>query len=217
MKLYHFPLSPYSHKVELSFKVKGLEFESYPVNPISAEGQKLIRAEYPIGKLPLLKDGDKCIPESSIIVEYLDEISPAIPLIPANGADAREVRLRDRLADFYLSGNAITLFFSNLKPEDQRDQQSMQRAMDQISGCYEVIETMLEKNAAESPYFHGDQLTLADVSLVPALRISGKMATFDEYPKISTYYEHHSQTPSFKEIDAKATSALKEIMAAFKS
>lgn len=213
MKLYHFPLSPYSHKVQLGLLVKGLEYNSQSINPLNDEGQRLVRQEYPIGKLPLLKVGEKLIPESSVIVEYLDEVAPEILLIPNNKGDAREVRLKDRLADFYISANAITLFFMNLKPEGERDQNTIKRCLNQIRGCYQVIESMLEKNNVDERYFHGDRLTMADLSLLPALRISRRMISFEEFPKISSYYDEHSQMQSFKTIDIQAKTALTEIMA----
>jgi glutathione S-transferase len=52
---------------------------------------------WPIAKMPLLEDGELVLPETSIIIDYLQAHHPgSAVLIPADGDAAREVRLWDR-------------------------------------------------------------------------------------------------------------------------
>ena len=73
MKLYYFPLSTYSQKVLTALYEKGAEFESEQVRLFDEAERERYREIYPLGRIPLLVlDDGHLIPESSIIVEYLD-------------------------------------------------------------------------------------------------------------------------------------------------
>ncbi|XP_037069212.1 ganglioside-induced differentiation-associated protein 1-like [Pollicipes pollicipes] len=74
LKLYHFPMSFYSQRAVLTLHEKGLAFEEELVN-IQANEQH--RPEYlhinPKGTVPALQDGVKVIPDSTLIMEYLED------------------------------------------------------------------------------------------------------------------------------------------------
>ena len=73
MKLYYFPLSTYSQKVLIALHEKGAAFESEQVRLFDETERERYRKIYPLGRIPLLVlDDGHLIPESSIIVEYLD-------------------------------------------------------------------------------------------------------------------------------------------------
>ena len=70
----------------------------------AAERAALLKL-WPIGKFPVLRDEarDRVIPESSIIIEYLDNHYPGrTRFIPADADLARQTRLRDRFYDLYV-------------------------------------------------------------------------------------------------------------------
>src|SRR3546814_9019883 len=58
-----------------------------------------LRAHWPIGKFPLLVDGERALFEATIIIEYLDRLAPEPPLIPADPDAALTVRQFDRVFD----------------------------------------------------------------------------------------------------------------------
>lgn len=211
MNLYHFPLSPYSHKVQFALLEKGIQYEEHPLNVLDPNEQKRIFEMYPLGKLPLLEHNGNVIPESSIIVEYLDELVPESRLIPESKPQAREARLIDRMADFYLSDHTITLFFMSLRPEDQRDKQKMERALRQMKGGYQVLDEKLA--SYEGAFYFGEHLTLADVSLLTALRLSKSVVPFDTFSHVTRYYEQHCERPVFRQLDQQANTAQKEVLA----
>jgi len=73
MKLYYHPLSTYSQKVLIACYEKNVTFEPIKVDLMSAEGREAYEAIYPIGKIPLLNPtDDHMVPESTIIIEYLE-------------------------------------------------------------------------------------------------------------------------------------------------
>ena len=104
MKLYYNPLSSYSQKALIAFYEKGVSFQPELVNLMTPEGRASYQAVFPLGKIPLLKPTeDWMVPESTPIIEYLDDKFPETPrLIPTAGSDlARQVRLMDRTMDLY--------------------------------------------------------------------------------------------------------------------
>src|SRR4249919_2720021 len=102
LKLYFHPLSSFCWKVLIALYENGTPFEPHIVdlsNPIAAAEFKQI---WPIGKFPVLRDdvGDRTVPESSIIIEYLDQHYPGeTRFLPADPDLARQTRMRDRFFD----------------------------------------------------------------------------------------------------------------------
>ena len=120
MKLYYHPLSGYSQKTIVAFYEKGLEFEGEIVELMDPESKGAYMQDvYPIGKVPfLIADDGRQIPESSIIIEYLENTyDSGTLLIPDDKHLARQVRFHDRMTDLYIQNQLGTIFFDTLKPE----------------------------------------------------------------------------------------------------
>src|SRR5688572_18129698 len=100
MKLYYYPLSRYSQKVLLALYEKQVAFTPIVLYPGNPDERAELRKLTPLGKVPLLvlDDGWK-IPESTIIIEYLDAHAKGARLIPEDRDLARQTRFHDRIAD----------------------------------------------------------------------------------------------------------------------
>ena len=88
MKLVDAPRCPYCARARIALAVKGLEVERVEVD-LSDRPQWLIELNPPDGRVPVL-DG---LPESQVIMEYLDERYPEPPLLPADPAERARARL----------------------------------------------------------------------------------------------------------------------------
>src|ERR1700690_2652436 len=105
LKFYYHPLSSFCWKVLIA-----LYENDTPFTPVMVDlGNEAERADllklWPIGKFPVLRDEakERVIPESSIIIEYLDNHYPGpIRFIAADPDLARQTRLRDRFYDLHL-------------------------------------------------------------------------------------------------------------------
>src|SRR6478609_6927711 len=109
MQLYYHFRSPYSHKVLLALAEKRVAFEPVMIRP---DDERLAKLN-PLKKVPLLvlDDGWK-IPESTIIIEYLDtHFSTGTRLIPDDRDQARQTRFHDRISDLYLTEPLMELLF----------------------------------------------------------------------------------------------------------
>src|SRR5437588_6694712 len=98
--LYHNDMSLCAQKVRLCLAEKGLAWESRHLVLRAAEHQqdwyrKLNRRAV----VPTLIDGDKVIPESNVILEYLDDAFPDPPLAPKDPYGRAKMRLWTKQLD----------------------------------------------------------------------------------------------------------------------
>lgn len=209
MKLYYAPISTYSQKVLLAFYEKGIEFESSHVNLFSEESRAEYRDIYPLGKIPLLINGDDVVPESSCIIDYLDLHSPETPrMVPVEAEKARQVRLYDRMNDFYLNDPVVTLILTPADTASQEKQQALQKARDTLQLSYSHIDQHLSDGRE---FMSSEAFSLADCSAIPALYYAQQAQPFEEYEHIRDYYQRMSQRSSYQMVLAEAEPILAKL------
>jgi glutathione S-transferase len=199
MKLYYHPLSGYSQKVIVAFYEKGLTFDGSIVELMDPEAKAAYMKDvYPIGKVPyLVADDGREIPESSIIIEYLENnYDSGARLIPDDKHLARQVRFHDRMSDLYLQNQIGTIFFDSMKPEDQRNPEAVQQARKTIDTVY----GFLEKHLATGGWMVDNQFSMADCSLVPALNYARMTHPYEGRPNIEAYWDRLRERPSVKQV-----------------
>ena len=108
MKLVGVYLSPYVRRVAAAMISRGLPYEHEPVNGYR---EFEVASRYnPVGKVPslVLDDGEILI-DSSAIIDYLNELVPSAPLIPA-GSSARRATLKLAAIGYGVAEQAISLY-----------------------------------------------------------------------------------------------------------
>ncbi len=89
-RLYHTPLSPFCRKVRLVLAEKKIEVELVEER-YWEKRQDFIKMN-PGGMVPVLKADGLVLAESAAICEYLEEVHPEPPLMPASPGGRAEVR-----------------------------------------------------------------------------------------------------------------------------
>ncbi|WP_439534451.1 glutathione S-transferase family protein [Polymorphobacter sp.] len=158
IKLYGALLSPFVMRPVLVARAKGHELavEPFPGGNKSPEYLALS----PIGKIPLLVQGDFVLTESQVIAEYLDAALPGPALMPADPQAAARVRLLVRIADLYLTPHLVALFRGRENPE------VIPGAMAGMAEALGYLEHF--RNGADS-HAVGDSFSQADAALIPLL------------------------------------------------
>jgi glutathione S-transferase len=164
LKLFCFASSPYSKKVIGAMRELEIECECVDVPPfVPAEVEKLRKAHYPLATIPLLvRDGDAPIFDSSLIIELFDSIarSPG-RLLPADRAF--RVRLVDRFAESLLTPT-VYLTWALRAPTGKRNDKRIATMLAQVETGLDYAESLLD-----GPFFVGETLTLADLSVAAAV------------------------------------------------
>ena len=168
LKLYFHPLSSFCWKALIALYENDTPFMPQPVNLGDASERAALLKLWPIGKFPVLRDdaGDRTIPESSIIIEYLDEYYRGrTRFIPADPKLALQTRLRDRFYDLYLHLSVQKIVDDRLRPQGSKDPHGVEEAKARIRSCY----GMIDKEMATRSWAMGETFSMADCAASPAL------------------------------------------------
>ncbi len=197
MKLYYNPLSTYSQKVLLAFHETGIEFEPEVLNMFDEQVRADFRKIYPIGKIPLLiLENGHPIPESTIIIEYLNSVSEGVKLIPDDPTEARKTRFLDRMYDLYLNNPIGTKFFELRKPQDEQNPKVLAEADEKINIMYDNM----ENNFSDKTWNRGERFTMADCACIPALFYAQQIAPFSDKPRIQAFWERACERESVQKV-----------------
>jgi glutathione S-transferase len=196
LTLYYHPLSSFCWKALVGLYELAIPFEKHLVDfTDEAERAAFVRL-WPIGKFPLLRDDarNRTIPESTIVLEYIDRWNPGeTRLIPTDPDRALECRLRDRLYDTYIHLPMQKIVGDKLRPEGKRDPLGVEQARAQIETAYALADEQLR----EGPWAMGADFTLADCAALPALFYGDKVAPLaGRFPNVAAYFERLRGRPS---------------------
>lgn len=208
MKFYYHPISSYCQKVLVAMYEKDVEFEPHIVELMDPEKRAKFREVYPMGKVPLLViDDDYFIPESTIIIEYLDGVAEP-ELIYGDAEQRRKIRFKDRMFDLYLNDSVSTLLFQSMKPESERDQERIDNSKFRIDTMY----GFMEQELGEQPYANGEEFRMSDCAAMPALFYAQRAAPFDGYANISAYWDRLASRSSVQRVISEAEPYLAAFM-----
>ena len=133
----------------------------------------------------MLQDGDRTIPESSVIIEYLDHRYPGkIRFIPADGELARQVRFKDRFYDWHLHRHMQKVVGDRLRPEGKKDPHGVDDAKARI----DVSLGMIDAEMAGKTWAVGDAFSMADCAAGPPLFYIDKVFPLAEKHKSAARY-----------------------------
>src|SRR6266704_6288200 len=168
LTLHFHPLASFCWKALIALYENDTRFAPNMVdlgNP--AERAALLKL-WPIGKFPVLRDDtrNQTIPESSIIIEYLDRHYPGrTRFIPAEPDLAWRTRLRDRFYDLYVHLPMQKIMLDRLRPDGKKDPHGVEEARAQLRTSY----AMIEQQMAGGGWAMGDRFSLADCAALPPL------------------------------------------------
>ena len=192
MKLHGYFRSSAAFRVRIALNLKGLAYEQVSVHLRKNEQQ---RSEFlslqPQGLVPALEDGGEVVIQSLAIIEYLDEMHPKPPLLPAKPPDRARVRaLAEAVAcDIHPIDNLRVLrYLVNPLGHDERVVEAWFNHWIKLG--FDAIERLLDDRRT-GKFCHGDRAGLADICLVPQVFNAQRYPSFDmgPYPRIRGVFE----------------------------
>jgi glutathione S-transferase len=186
MKLIGDALSPYAARVMIAARWKGVELSCEAPEGGPRTAQHLARN--PMGKVPVLIDGDLVLPESDVIVSYLEDRFPTPTLFPGDAVQRANARLLTRLLDTYSA--------PSFGPFLQNDTHEIAVTMQRITDSLRYIDHF----RIDGRFAVGDAFSIADCALIPFFHAfeglqtmsQGRFETYDrvrEYLRLQAWWE----------------------------
>ncbi|RVE43514.1 hypothetical protein evm_011848 [Chilo suppressalis] len=199
--LYGYKFSSCSWRVRAALHLKGISFEERPVDIVRNLGQlsEEYRAINPAQKVPALVIDGETLVESMAILQYLEDTRPEPKLTPSSPlGKARMLEICETIVSGIqpLQNSGIKRHFETEEQYNKFTQHWCDRGL-------RTLEDLLSKRSGR--YCVGDQLTLADLCLVPQLfnATTRLQLTLDKYPTLSNLYEMLLEENIFKQTHPK--------------
>jgi glutathione S-transferase len=200
LTLHFHPLASFCWKALIALYENDVPFTPKLVDLGNPAERAALLNLWPIGKFPVLQDDARgeIVPESSIVIEYLDRHYPGrTRLIPADADKALQTRLRDRFYDLYVHLPMQKIMLDRLRPDGKKDPYGVEEARTQLRTSYGVI----ERQMAGGAWAMGNDFSLADCAAAPSL-FYGSMALPFGYGEtnLAAYLERLKARPSFARV-----------------
>ena len=199
LTLHFHPLASFCWKALIALYENDTPFTPNQVNLGDPAERAALLKLWPIGKFPVLSDDvrQETVPESSIIVEYLDRHYPGrTRFLSADPELALQTRLRDRFLDHYVHLPMQKIVGDRLRPTGAKDPHGVAEARAQLQTSYAVIETQM----AAGPWAMGADFSLADCAAAPSLFYGNKVEPIGAFKNVSAYLERLQARPSFARV-----------------
>ena len=196
LTLWSHPYSAYGQKASIALYELGLPFEPKLVEAGNDAVMAEFRALSPFGKMPALVDTStgRTLYESSIVIEYLDQLSGGGRLIPANPEAALEARLVDRMVDTYAGGPMNRIIPRKFRPAGNEDPFGDAQDADVLAGAWDWLEDRL---ADGRTWGASESFTLADCGAAPILTYARRLVPFGDRPRLRAWHARLMARPSF--------------------
>ncbi|MGA1370709.1 MAG: glutathione S-transferase family protein [Pseudomonadales bacterium] len=166
MTFYQSDLSPFAARVRIQMRAKGIEDIAIE-KPPGGTGSTEFRALNPTGKIPVLVVDGVAIAESLTICDYLEDQFPSPSLWPTDLLARAQARTIARATDLYVCGPMFQT--TGHASRKTRDQAFVDARLSELKSGLGYIDAWRGAAGATGRYAVGDQLSLADASLAPAL------------------------------------------------
>ncbi len=182
------------------------EIARYERDPKTMLAPKKLRDIHPLGKAPVVTDGDHTIAESGAIIEYVVDAYGEGRLKPDAGTPEF---LKYRYWMHYAEGSAMSPFLLHVI-FDQLPKQAPWVARpllkmvsktvndEYIQGQIELHTSYWEEELENRPYFAGDDFTAADIQMsFPLESAAARGATESDYPNIFAMLDKLHDRPAY--------------------
>ncbi|MEM7467221.1 MAG: maleylacetoacetate isomerase [Pseudomonadota bacterium] len=209
-ELHDFGPSVASYRVRIALNLKGISYEKVPVSLILNGGEHHA-AEYrslnPQGLLPTFSDNHVTLTQSLAIIEYLEETYPEPTILPGSPilrAKARQIAhitacdIQPLLGLRVLGYLRTTLQVSNAR----RANWFLHWLMEGL----DALELLLSTSNNRGKYALSDEITLADICIVPQLYAARRFKLpLDDFPRLEEIEKACLQLPAFSEAEPQFT------------
>ncbi|KAK6593049.1 glutathione transferase [Botrytis cinerea] len=155
LKLFGSCFCPFVQRVWIALEAKGIQYQYIEVDPYK-KPQSLLEVN-PRGLVPAIRHGDWGCGESTVLMEYIEDLQTGPPLFPQ---DAR-AKAHSRLWADHIDRKIVPTFYALLQSQNYEKQEELTAKLrDEISQIVDVCDP-------QGPFFLGPTLTYTDVHFAP--------------------------------------------------
>ncbi|PRC95030.1 glutathione S-transferase family protein [Solimicrobium silvestre] len=173
----------------------GLEYQiiHYQRDPITRLAPPELKAVHPLGKSPVISDGDLVVAESAAIIEYLVQSYGNGKLTPKPATPAY-FRYLEWL--HFAEGSAMLPFLLALYTSRLGDAAAalQPRISGEINNHLSHMNSALEGQA----YLMGDEFTAADIQNSFVAEIAQARGLLEHYPHLASYTQRFQERPAYQ-------------------
>ena len=197
MKLIIATPSPFARKARVVLREKNFAFEEIIDVPWNKD--TLTKDFNPLGKIPiLLQEDSEPLYDSTVIVQYLENLKQCPRMFPLDAKDHIQARLIEATSDGVCDA-VVLIYLEHSRSENLRSHAWIKRQEKKI---YKGIE-YLSDNLGNKKYFLGSDFTIAEVSTISCLEyLDLRFPKFDwrtKHPNLENYWKIHKDRKSFFE------------------
>ncbi len=203
-------LSPFVRKVRVALVEKSIAYEHIPVLPFGQTDE--YRKKSPLGKIPCFEDGDVVLPDSSVILAYLERTHPDPALYPADPGQFGRALWYEEYADSKLAEKLTTVFFERFVQKNffkkDPDEERIAKALEEAEPLFDY----LNGEIANREVMVGDHFSVAEIaigSMFVNFEHGGERVDAGRWPELAAYIDRIHARPSFEAIieEEKASTA----------
>lgn len=168
-KLYGFAASNYFNMVKLALLEKQIPFDVVSMHGCQNPETLAVSAR---GKVPVLQTGEGFISETDVILRYLEDTHPQIPLLPADPFARAQVWTTSKEIELYIELPARACYVEVLfggRPTPEALKAKAKR--DLLKGF-----ATLARRGSFAPYVSGANFTLADIYFMYSVDLAQQVA-----------------------------------------
>jgi maleylpyruvate isomerase len=201
MKLYGFFRSSAAYRIRIALKLKGIDCDQQFVSLRKGEHLQPGYLELnPQGRVPALLDGETVITQSMAIAEYLEETGQGMKLLPEDAAGRSRVRSLCQVVacDIHPLNNISVLNYL-VNDMGLSDVQKMRWYQHWVAAGLGGFEAMLADSPLTGTFCHGDDLSLADVFLIPQIFNAQRFdCDVSAYPTVMRIHDACQELEAFR-------------------
>jgi glutathione S-transferase len=193
--------SPFVRKVRVFLAEKGIAYDLDPVIPVNVSAE--FKAMSPMGKIPVYREGDRSISDSSVICAWIERTHPQPALYPSDPFEYARALWFEEYGDTALAQiigakiffqKVVGPMFFNHKTDDAVVKKAVE---EELPPLFDYLQSQL----AGGSTLAGKQFSIGDIGIGTQfvnLHHAGFGIDAQRWPKLASYMASVHARPSFK-------------------
>ncbi len=191
--------SPFVRKVQTALNEKGVAFDQIPVMPMGPRDEFMKIS--PLGKIPVFQDGDFTVPDSSVILAYIERKYPKPALYPKDDQEFARALWYEEYADSRLVETLGPVFFNRVVKarllKQESDEELVKQKLTEVPPIFDYLESQIR----DGEWLVGSGFSIADIAVASPFvnfQHAGESVDAGRWPKLAAFVQRVHSRPSMK-------------------